>query len=152
MIYSPMRAALLCIVASATAPVLALDVAALAAVATGKPEFSLLFDDLFQIPLWGVPVTTFGAAATGAGLSLVIGEPLTHRQMWGQVLLSMFFGVAFATLVADAMDLQWATKHPSLFALVAAGLTRWFMPAVYDRGKQLIAEFTFSFGKKKDTP
>lgn len=111
--------------------------------------FFQLFTSYIQQPVWGVPVTVFGAAAAGAGLSLFFGDPLpTRRALFGQVLAATFFGAGVAVLAADGMDWDWATKNISMFALISAAMIRWFLPAIIDRIKQLIKEFKFSFTKR----
>ena len=109
------------------------------------------FNAYVQLPVWGVPVTVFGAAGAGAVLSLFFGDPLTsRRQLFGQVIAATVFGVAAAVLVADGFDWDWATKNMSMFALMSAAITRWFLPSIIDRAKQLIKDFKFSFMKKNE--
>lgn len=111
--------------------------------------FFQLFTSYIQQPVWGVPVTVFGAAAAGAGLSLFFGDPLpSRRALFGQILAATFFGAGVAVLVADGMDWDWATKNISMFALISAAMIRWFLPSVIERIKQLIKEFKFSFTKR----
>lgn len=108
-----------------------------------------LFTQYVSQPVWGIPVTVFGAAAAGACMSLFFGDPLpSRRALYGQVMASTLFGAAAAVLAADAMDWDWAAKNISIFALVSAALIRWFLPSIIDRVKQLIKEFRFSFTKK----
>lgn len=115
-----------------------------------SPLFQLFTSYVHQ-PVWGVPVTVFGAAAAGAGLSLFFGDPLpTRRALFGQVLAATFFGAGSAVLVADAMDWEWATKNISMSALISAAMIRWFLPSIIERVKQLIKEFKFSFTKRND--
>lgn len=105
-----------------------------------------LFTDFVELPVWGVPVTTFGAAAAGAALSLFFGEPIKGaRALWGQLAAACIFGTALAVLAADGLNLDWAEKHLSMFALVCAALIRWFLPVTIERAKQLIKEFKLSF-------
>ena len=114
-----------------------------------------IFNKTMQIPVWGVPVTTFGAAAVGAGVSLFFGEPVSGAKMlWKQIIASMFFGVAFSVLCADIFGWAWAAKHQSLFALVVAAFVRWFLPSIIERGKAIIKEYklNFNFGKKGGEP
>lgn len=109
------------------------------------------FNSYISLPVWGVPVTVFGAAGAGAVLSLFFGDPLTSRRdLFGQVLAATVFGVAVAVLAADGLDWDWATKNMSMFALMSAAMLRWFLPTVIDRGKQFIKDFKFSFTKKSD--
>ncbi|QKW95598.1 hypothetical protein AXL3_24 [Stenotrophomonas phage vB_SmaS-AXL_3] len=116
--------------------------------AVTSPVFQL-FTSYIQQPVWGVPVTVFGAAAAGAALSLFFGDPLpSRRALFGQVLAATFFGAGAAVLAADGMDWDWATKNISMFALISAAMIRWFLPSVIDRIKQLIKEFKFSFTKR----
>lgn len=116
--------------------------------AVTSPVFQL-FTSYIQQPVWGVPVTVFGAAAAGAGLSLFFGDPLpTRRALFGQVLAATFFGAGVAVLAADGMDWDWATKNISMFALISAAMIRWFLPSIIERIKQLIKEFKFSFTKR----
>lgn len=118
--------------------------------AATPPAFQL-FTDFVHQPVWGVPVTVFGAAAAGAALSLFFGDPLpTRRALFGQVLAATFFGAGAAVLVADAMDWEWATKNISMSAMISAAVIRWFLPGVIERVKQLIKEFKFSFTKKPE--
>lgn len=115
-----------------------------------SPAFQLFTSYVHQ-PVWGVPVTVFGAAAAGAGLSLFFGDPLpTRRALFGQVLAATFFGAGSAVLVADAMHWEWATKNISMSALISAAMIRWFLPSIIERVKQLIKEFKFSFTKRND--
>lgn len=114
-----------------------------------SPVFQLLTNYVNQ-PVWGVPVTVFGASAAGACMSLFFGDPLpTRRALFGQVLAATFFGAGSAVLAADAMDWEWATKNISMFALISAALIRWFLPSIIERVKELIKEFKFSFTKKQ---
>lgn len=114
-----------------------------------SPVFQL-FDSYVQQPVWGVPVTVFGAAAAGAGMSLFFGDPVpTRRALFGQVLASTFFGAGSAVLVADAMSWEWAVKNISMSALISAAMIRWFLPSIISRLKQLIKEFRFSFTNSK---
>lgn len=118
--------------------------------AATSPLFRLFTSYVHQ-PIWGVPVTVFGAAAAGAGLSLFFGDPLpTRRALFGQVLAATFFGAGSAVLVADAMDWEWATKNISMSALISAAMIRWFLPSIIERVKQLIKEFKLSFTKRND--
>lgn len=118
--------------------------------AATSPLFQL-FTSYVQQPVWGVPVTVFGAAAAGAGLSLFFGDPLkTRRDLFGQILASTFFGAGSAVLAADAMNWEWATKNISMSALISAAMIRWFLPSIIARVKQLIKEFRLSFIKKPE--
>lgn len=118
--------------------------------AVTSPLFQL-FTSYVQQPVWGVPVTVFGAAAAGAGLSLFFGDPVpTRRALFGQVLASTFFGAGSAVLTADAMDWDWATKNISMSALISAAMIRWFLPSIIASVKQLIKEFKLSFTKKPE--
>lgn len=118
--------------------------------AATSPLFQL-FTSYVQQPVWGVPVTVFGAAAAGAGLSLFFGDPLkTRRDLFGQILASTFFGAGSAVLAADAMDWEWAAKNISMSALISAAMIRWFLPSIIVRVKQLIKEFRLSFTKNPD--
>lgn len=118
--------------------------------AATSPLFQL-FTNYIQQPVWGVPVTVFGAAAAGAALSLFFGDPLpTRRALFGQTLAATFFGAGIAVLVADGMDWDWAEKNISMFALMSAAMIRWFLPSVIERIKQLIKEFKFSFTKRNN--
>lgn len=110
-----------------------------------------LLDNVFSIPVFGVPVTIVGAAAVGAGMSLFFGDPVESRKsLFGQVLASTAFGVGVGVLFADAMNLEWAQKNLGMFVMMTAALMRWFLPSVIDRGKQFIKEFKFSFSRKTD--
>lgn len=114
-----------------------------------SPVFQLLTNYISQ-PVWGIPVTVFGASAAGACMSLFFGDPLpTRRALFGQTLAATFFGAAGAVLVSDAMDWEWASKNISMFAMISAALIRWFLPSIIERGKQLIKEFKFPFTKKQ---
>lgn len=116
------------------------------AAGVGSNWFFPLLDSFFDIPVFGVPVTTFGAAAIGAGLSLFFGDPIeTKRSLFGQVLAAMFFGVAIAALLADGFQLDWAKRNFPMFALVMGGSIRWFLPSFIIKGKELIADFKLSF-------
>lgn len=133
-----------------------LDLLGRVALATTTSGTSLKAIDIFNktmaLPVWGVPVTTFAAAAVGAGVSLFFGEPVTKaRDLWGQVIASMFFGVAWSVLLADGLNWEWASKHQSMFALVTAAFVRWFLPAIIERGRELIKEYKLSlnFMRKK---
>lgn len=126
---------------------------AVATVSTAAASSPVLdaFNSYISLPVWGVPVTVFGAAGAGAVLSLFFGDPLTSRRdLFGQVLAAMVFGVATAVLVADGLDWDWATKNMSMFALMSAAIMRWFLPTIIERGKQFIKEFKFSFTKKSE--
>lgn len=113
-----------------------------------SPVFQI-FTQYVNQPVWGIPVTVFGAAAAGACMSLFFGDPLpTRRALYGQVIASTLFGAAAAVLAADAMDWDWAAKNISIFALISAAMIRWFLPAIIERGKQLIKEFRFPTTKK----
>lgn len=113
-----------------------------------SPVFQI-FTQYVNQPVWGIPVTVFGAAAAGACMSLFFGDPLpTRRALYGQVIASTMFGAAAAVLAADAMDWDWAAKNISIFALISAAMIRWFLPAIIERGKQLIKEFRFPTTKK----
>lgn len=113
-----------------------------------SPVFKL-FTQYVQQPVWGIPVTVFGAAAAGACMSLFFGDPLpSRRALYGQVMASTVFGAAAAVLAADAMNWDWAAKNISIFALVSAAVIRWFLPSIIERVKQMIKEFRFSFTKK----
>lgn len=113
-----------------------------------SPVFQI-FTQYVNQPVWGIPVTVFGAAAAGACMSLFFGNPLpTRRALYGQVIASTLFGAAAAVLAADAMDWDWAAKNISIFALISAAMIRWFLPAIIERGKQLIKEFRFPTTKK----
>lgn len=125
-------------------------VAAGGAGAATSPAFKL-FTDFVHQPVWGVPVTVFGAAAAGAALSLFFGDPVkTRRDLFGQVLAATFFGAGAAVLAADAMDWEWAAKNISMSAMITAAVIRWFLPPVIERVKQMIKEFKFSFTKKPE--
>ena len=110
----------------------------------------------FSMLIWNIPVTTFGAAAFGAGLSRFFGEPVSkQRNFWGQMAAACFFGTAIAALVAGAFDLKWAKENMSLFALINAACIRWFLQTIIDRAKLIIKEYKLSlnFGKsKRDDP
>lgn len=113
-----------------------------------SPVFQI-FTQYVNQPVWGIPVTVFGAAAAGACMSLFFGDPLpTRRALYGQVIASTLFGAAAAVLAADAMNWDWAAKNISIFALISAAMIRWFLPAIIERGKQLIKEFRFPTTKK----
>lgn len=113
------------------------------------PVFKL-FTTYVNMPVWGVPVTLWGAAAAGSILSLFFGDPITTRRMlFGQTMAAMFFGVGLAVLASDAMNWEWATKNLSMFAMMSAAMLRWFLPSLIIRGKQLIHTFSFSFTKKR---
>ena len=45
-----------------------------------KGRLFQLFNSYIEQPVWGVPVTVFGAAAAGAALSLFFGDPLPTRR------------------------------------------------------------------------
>lgn len=110
-----------------------------------------LLDKVFDIPVFGVPVTIVGAAAVGAGMSLFFGDPIQSRKsLFGQVTASTAFGVAVGVLCADALNLEWAQKNLSMFVMMMAAIMRWFLPSAIERGKQVIKEFKFSFSKKSD--
>lgn len=110
-----------------------------------------LLDKVFDIPVFGVPVTIVGAAAVGAGMSLFFGDPIeSRRSLFGQVLAATAFGVSAGVLAADALNLEWAQKNMGMFVMMTAALMRWFLPSVIDRGKQFIKEFKFSFSRKTD--
>ena len=127
-----------------------LSVASLGTAAASSP-FIDAFNAYVQLPVWGVPVTVFGAAGAGAILSLFFGDPLTSRKsLFGQTLAATVFGVAVAVLVSDGLDWDWAMKNMSMFALMSAAVLRWFLPTIIDRGKQLIKDFKFSFTKKSE--
>lgn len=119
--------------------------------AATSPLFQL-FTSYVQQPVWGMPVTTIGAAAAGACLSLFFGDPVpTRRGLYGQVLASTMFGAASAMLAADGMDWDWASKNISMFALMSAAMIRWFLPTIIERIKQLIKEAKLPFTKKSNT-
>lgn len=102
-----------------------------------------------------VPVSSWGAAAFGAVISLFFGEaPPSRRRLFGECTAAMGFGVAIAVLMSDGLDLDWATNNASMFAMVCAGVVRWFMPPVIDRGKRFIHESNISlpFLKRKEPP
>ena len=110
-----------------------------------------MLDKVFDIPVFGVPVTIVGAAAVGAGMSLFFGDPIeSRRSLFGQVLAATAFGVSAGVLAADALNLEWAQKNMGMFVMMTAALMRWFLPSVIDRGKQFIKEFKFSFSRKTD--
>lgn len=114
-----------------------------------SPVFQLLTNYVNQ-PVWGVPVTVFGASAAGACMSLFFGDPLpTRRALFGQTLSATFFGAAGAVLMSDAMNWEWASKNISMFAMVSAAMIRWFLPSIIERGRQLIKEFKFPLTKKQ---
>lgn len=109
------------------------------------------FDSVFTIPVFGVQVTTIGAAAVGAALSLFFGDTIESRRMlFGQVIASTLFGVAVGILCADGLSLAWAQKNLQMFVLMMAALMRWFLPSIIARGKELIKDFKFPFTKKTD--
>lgn len=109
------------------------------------------FNSYVQLPVWGVPVTVFGAAGAGAILSLFFGDPITSRRsLFGQTLAATVFGVAVAVLVSDGLNWDWAIKNMAMFAMMSAAALRWFLPSIIDRGKQFIKEFKFSFTKRQD--
>lgn len=125
-------------------------VSATGGAATVSSPLFKLFTDYIQQPVWGVPVTVFGAAAAGSILSLFFGDPLSSRRsLFGQVLASTFFGAGAAVLVSDAMNWDWAAKNISMFAMMSAAMIRWFLPSIIERVKQLIKAFNFSFTKKQ---
>lgn len=118
------------------------------------PAFDL-FTKLVSLPVWGVPVTSFGAAAAGAGLAMFFTDPVESRRLLGGMILgSCFFGTAGSVLLADGLNLGWAHKHPSMFAMVVAAVIFWFSPSAIRRGKQMIHDYNFSFSflkrKKED--
>lgn len=124
-----------------------------ASVATGAASAPVLdiFTDYVSLPVWGVPVSVIGAAAFGAGLSLFFGDPIpTRRALYGQILAATFFGAAWAVLIADGMNWDWAQKNISMFALSSAAVVRWFLPTVIERGKQIVKEFKLPSLKKPD--
>lgn len=109
------------------------------------------FDKMFTIPIFGVQVTTIGAAAVGAGLSLFFGDPIeSRRSLFGQVAAATAFGVGSGILLADAFNLAWAQKNLQMFVMMDAAIMRWFLPSIIERGKQLIKDFKFSFSRKSD--
>lgn len=127
-----------------------LSVATVSASAASSPLLDA-FNAYVSLPVWGVPVTVFGAAGAGAVLSLFFGDPLTSRRdLFGQVLASTGFGVAIAVLVADGFNWEWAAKNMSMFALMSAAILRWFLPTMIERGKQLIKEIKVPFTKKNE--
>lgn len=114
-----------------------------------------VFGKFVELPVWGVPVTTFGAAAAGAALSLFFGEPIESRKLfWGQIFASCLFGTAVAVLSADGFNWDWAEKHISMFALFCAAIIRWFLPVTIERGKALIKDIklNFKFIKSDNNP
>lgn len=117
--------------------------------AVAHPLFQIL-DGYVQQPVWGVPVTVFGAAACGAAMSLFFGDPLpSRRALFGQTLSATIFGAGLAVLLSDAMNWVWATKHLEMFALVCAAMIRWFLPTIIERTKQLIKSFTIKIPLSK---
>ena len=105
-----------------------------------------VFSNFVDLPVWGVPVTTFGAAAAGAALSLFFGEPIPNRRsLWGQIAAACLFGTALAVLSADGFNWDWAHKHMSMFALMCAALIRWFLPVTIERVKVLIKDLKLNF-------
>ena len=116
--------------------------------AVSAPAFDI-FSAYVNTPVWGVPVSVIGAAAFGAGLSLFFGDPIpTRRALYGQTLAATVFGTAVAVLVADGMAWEWAQKNISLFALMSAAVTRWFLPTVIEHGKAVIKSFKLPSLKK----
>jgi hypothetical protein len=127
-----------------------LATASVAAGAASTPAMEL-FTSYVNLPVWGVPVSVIGAAAFGAGLSLFFGDPIpSRRALYGQTLAATVFGAAWAVLVADGMNWEWAQKNIGMFALSSAAVVRWFLPTMIERGKQLIKEFRFPSIKKTD--
>jgi hypothetical protein len=119
-----------------------------------SPLFQAL-NSLFPGTVFNAPVSSWGAAAFGAVISLFFGEaPPSRRRLFGECTAAMGFGVAIAVLAADGLDLDWATNNASMFAMVCAGVVRWFMGPVIERGKRFIHETNFSipFLKKKEPP
>lgn len=100
---------------------------------------------------WGVPVTVFGSAAVGVALSLFFGgtKVKSRRELWGQVLFSVLFGVAAAILCASAFNLHWAKENISAFAFVCAAVTRWFLPGLIERVRKIIREYKLSISLDK---
>ena len=122
------------------------------ATGAGTSSFFELLSKSVQFNVWNVPISVAGAAAFGAGLSLFFGDPIeSRRALYGQVLAATAFGAALAVMLADGMQWAWAQKNIAMFALMTAAMTRWFLPSVIERGKQLIKEVRLpSIGKKKD--
>lgn len=109
------------------------------------------FNAYVQLPVWGVPVTVIGAGFAGSLLSLFFGDPVeTRRGLWGQVIASAMFGTAVASLLADGLNWDWATKNMAMFAMMSAAMLRWFLPTMIERGKAVIKELKFSFAKGGD--
>lgn len=109
-----------------------------------------IFSEYVQQPVWGVPVTVFGAAMFGAGLSLCFGDPVPKRgSLFAQVFASAAFGAGLAVLLADALDLAWAQKNMAMSAMISAALIRWFLPALIEKVKQMIKDFKLSFITKR---
>lgn len=101
-----------------------------------------VLNGIFQVPVFGVPVTIIGAAAVGAGMSLFFGDPIeSRRSLFGQVSAATAFGVGSGVLFADAFHLEWAQKNMAMFVMMNAALMRWFLPTVIEKVKTIIKEF-----------
>lgn len=117
--------------------------------AAGEP-FLRVFNEYVQQPVWGVPVTVFGAAMFGAALSLCFGDPVPSRKsLFTQIFASAAFGAGLAVLLADAANLEWAQKNMAMFAMITAAILRWFLPSAIDKVKQLIKDFKLSLITKR---
>lgn len=100
-------------------------------------------------PVWGIPISTVMAALAGAGLSLFFGDPVeSRRSLWGQMVAAAVFGIAIATLAADATGWRWAQHNRPMFVLMTAAVVRWFLPSAIERGKEVIRHFKFSFMRR----
>ena len=121
-----------------------------ATLAVATPTFKI-FADAMKLPLADASIGIFLAGLAGAGLSMFFGDPIEgKRNLWGQVLGSAIFGTTIATMLSDAMGWSWAVKNPYMFALIVAALTRWWLPSIITRGKQIIGELNIPWpGKKK---
>lgn len=127
-----------------------LDFIKLGATATVAAPVLKVFESYIALPVMGVPISVSMAALFGAGLSLFFGDPIeSRRSLWGQLAAATVFGVATATFLADALQLEWAIKNPPMFALLMAAMLRWFLPSIIERGKLFIQNFSFSFSKSK---
>jgi hypothetical protein len=99
---------------------------------------------------WTVPVSVFGGAAIGAGVSLLFGDPVrTRRALWAQIVGAWILGGAGSVLLAEGTGWTWAINHPAYFALVAAAVVRWFLPVTIERGKQIIKEYRLTLSRNK---
>lgn len=103
------------------------------------------------VTVFNVPIETIVAAAVGAAASIAFSDPIaSRRELFGQIFASIVLGASCSVLFAHGMGWKWAQELPGASALVAAFVIRIFMPSIIAKVKQLIADFKFSFTKKKD--